>query len=237
VRVRVATGDRYRVGIRGDRGLATDLAVFEHQHFLRLAAVFLGREQIHVGGRLAVLDFVARYCEDKAISKRSLREHTIEKHAAAARGNGFGDAYFIEGSEKFQQARHGAKPRDHELVDHLHRLGGECVDGVGQVVPVDHDLQGFCRLATHHFVEQFGGKFAAPAGKYRAADFLIKFLGVEHQAVEVKDDGFQWQGRRLIILHRHDRTRTENYLNHQDAKFAKEQMQHNRKKNIINLFG
>ena len=42
---------------------------------------------------------------------------------------------------------------------------------------------------THHLVEQVLRELVAAAAEQLGADLLIEFFGVEHEAVEVEDDG------------------------------------------------
>ena len=63
------------------------------------------------------------------------------------------------------------------------------VDRRFEFVPVDHQLQRDASRSTHHLVEQFFGELQLAAAENLCADVLVQLLRVEHQAVEIEDDG------------------------------------------------
>ena len=67
----------------------------------------------------------------------------------------------------------------------------EQFDRIGKLMPIDHHLQGHGRSPPHHPVEQLRSKHLPPPAQQLPADLLIQSLGIEHQAVEIEDDGPQ----------------------------------------------
>src|SRR5262249_42434818 len=58
-----------------------------------------------------------------------------------------------------------------------------------EVVEIDHQLQRLGRPPAHHLLQQFSRHFLVATRQHHSADFVENVLCIEHQPVEVENNG------------------------------------------------
>jgi hypothetical protein len=185
----VSGGDGDGNGAGGHGRATAVLAIFENHHFARCNVEPLGRLQIDLGVRFAVCDVFRR--EDRRESRLVFEysQDMLDKGAAAAGGDGLGNRMLFEDGEQFDQTGHRRETLAEDAWKNLVGLGKQLLDGGLQRMGIDHDLQGDVTRPAHHAVEQVLSKRVAAAAEQLRANLLVQLFGVEHQAVEIEDDG------------------------------------------------
>jgi hypothetical protein len=62
---------------------------------------------------------------------------------------------------------------------------------------IDHDLQRDQTRQSHHLPLEIRGKMPAPPLQQQFADFVVQILRIEHQPVQIENDGL----RASVLVH------------------------------------
>ena len=97
----------------------------------------------------------------------------------------------LERIQQLNEPRHAFQLCIENPGENHSTFGGQDLDRVRQLMPVDHHLQRDVRPPPHDLIEQIGPKCLPAPPQQFAADLLIKLLGVEHQTVEIEHNGLE----------------------------------------------
>ena len=137
---RMATRHRYGKGVCRDGCLATNRAIFQDENLFRFATVFMGRQEIHIGSGLAVLDILRGQRKQEMGPQPRHFQHSVKKTAGTSCGNSPWHASPLQGGKQFQESRHRLQACFQESVQDLLGFCSQTCDGIAQPMMFDHNL-------------------------------------------------------------------------------------------------
>ena len=94
----------------------------------------------------------------------------------------------VQGIDQFDQSRHWSNLLVQNIIKDRTGLRLQFFNRIVQLMMVNHYLQRERAAPSHHLIDQFGGKLTATTPQQLGSYMPEKILGIEHQAVQIKND-------------------------------------------------